>query len=121
MARYSINFAPLTISGETTVLIGRQSYDEAHLRELRREFSHTHVFRRDRNTIIDVPICENSDPLGNIQEEIDLAEDRLLLPSLFGAALLRAFHGQRDIFSDAPVSILGDVSRGMINHPALPS
>lgn len=121
MARYTINFAPLSVGGEINVLIGRQPYDEDHLRELRQEFSHTHVFRRDQDTIIDVPITGDHDPLGNVQEEIDLSKDRLLLPSLFSAALLRAFNGQRDIFSDRPVSVLGDVSRGLISHPSLPT
>ncbi|ASP34998.1 hypothetical protein [Labrenzia sp. VG12] len=121
MAHYSINFAPLSVGGDTTALIGRQPYDDEHLRELRQEFSRTHVFRRDQDTIIDIPIRDDREPLGNLREEIDLAKDRLMLPSLFSSALLRLFSGQRQILSDRPVSVLGDASRGMIGHSALPS
>ena len=120
MARFALNFASLSVEGETTVLVGRQPYAEEHLRDLRKDFSLTHVFRRDRDTIIDVPISANCHPLGNLQEEIDLSEDLMLLPSLFSASLVRAFSGQRDILSDRPVGVLGEVSRGLIGHPALP-
>lgn len=118
---YSVNFSSLSVEGKTAFLIGRQPYDEEHLRELRKEFSHTHVFRRDRDTIIDAPIETGVSPIGNLQEEIDLAKNDLLLPSLFSAALIKVFSGLRDIFEDRPVSILGDVSRGMITHPSLPN
>ena len=121
MAHYGINFAQLSVSGETAILIGRQPYDEEHLRELRQEFSSTYVFRRDKDTIIDIPIVHDREPLGNLREEIDLAQDRLLLPSLFSSALLSLFSGQRQLLSDRPVSVLGNASNGMISHPALPS
>lgn len=118
---YSLNFASLSFEGKNKILIGRQPYDKEHLRELRKDFSHTHVFRRDRDSIIDAPIETGATPLGNLQEEIDLSENGLLLPSLFSAAVIKAFSGLRDILEDRPVSILGDVSRGMIIHPSLPS
>lgn len=121
MVSYSVNFSSLSVDGETNILIGRQPYDEDRLRELRKEFTHTHVFRRDRDTIIDVPIEAGLIPIGNLQEEIDLANDDMLLPSLFSASLIKAFSGLRDILEDRPISILGDVSRGMVSHPSLPT
>ena len=41
-----LNFAPLTLSGETTLNIGYRAYDEDRLKELRAEFGQTHVFKR---------------------------------------------------------------------------
>jgi len=121
MANYSINFAPLAVSGQTNVLIGRQPFDDGHLRDLRSEFLLSHVFRRDGDFIVDVPILPNVEPIGNLQEEIDLADNTMLLPGLFSAALVRAFAGQREILSDRPVSVMGAASRGLIMHPDLPS
>src|SRR5262245_37596977 len=39
---------------------------------------------------------------------------------LLSAALLRTFDGQRDIRSGWPVTVLGNVSRGLLQHPKLP-
>lgn len=121
MSRYTLNFAPLEVWGDTTVMIGRQPFDEEHLRALRRDFALSHIFRRDHDTIVDVPISSDHRPLGSLQEEIDLSQDRLLLPTLFSAALVRAFSGQRELISDRPVSVLGSAARGLIRHDDLPT
>ena len=120
MESYSLNFASLSVEENEEILIGRQPYDKEHLQELRKDFSRTHVFRRDHDTIIDVPIEVGAKPLGNLQEEIDLSKNNMLLPSLFAAALVRIFSGLRDIIDDRPVSILGTESNGTIIHPSLP-
>jgi hypothetical protein len=122
MTKYSINFAPIEIKGDTTVLIGRQAYDRDRLDALRREFRETHVFRRDGadNVILDVPVIAGQKPIGNIQEELDLARYQKLWPPLLSAALLRAFSGVRDIISDRPVSVVGALARGLVRHPNLP-
>ena len=122
MSKYLINFAPISVRGNTTVLVGRQPYDSDRLDELRHEFRETHVFRRDGvdDVIIDIPVAAGQRPIGNAQEEIDLAKYHKLLPPLLSAALIRAFHGSRDILSDRPVGVLGAVSRGLIRHPDLP-
>jgi transposase len=43
VANHSINFAPIEITGETTVLVGRQPYDHDCLDALRSEFSESHI------------------------------------------------------------------------------
>jgi len=120
MKQYTINFAPLSIEGKTVVTVGRQAFSPDRLAELRQEFSVTHVFRRDQDTIIDIPITAGHGPIGNVQEELDLAKNNRLWPILFSAALVRHFSGARDILSDRPVSVLGDKSRGLVQHPELP-
>src|SRR5690606_31703752 len=120
MAKYTINFAPLTIDGEAGAVIGRQPYEQERLAELRRDFSETHVFQRDDETIIDVPVAPDQDPLGDVREEVDLARYRRLWPALFSAALVRAFYGARDILSHRPVSVVGNASSGLIRHRNLP-
>lgn len=122
MSNLLINFAPISVRGDTTVLVGRQPYDKDRLNELRREFRETHVFRRDGidDVIIDIPVVAGQSPIGDVQEEIDLAKHYRLLHTLLSAALIRVFHGSRDIFSVGPVGVLGDARRGLIRHPDLP-
>ena len=122
MSNYTINFAPIDIHGESRVLIGRQSYEKERLEELRREFGETHVFRRDRtgDIIVDIPVVDGQNPLGNIQEEVDLANTPTLWPPLLSAALVRAFSGNRDILSNNPVAVLGAQQRGLVKHSDLP-
>ncbi|NKM99771.1 argonaute/piwi family protein [Rhizobium leguminosarum] len=122
MPNLMINFAPLNVTGNTKVEIGRQPFDSDRLRDLRREFSETHVFRRDGKTdaIVDIPIVDGSSPLGNIREHVDLCHEHRLWPELFRASLLRTFSGRRLILSAYPVSIVGSASQGILRHPELP-
>lgn len=120
MAKLSLNFAPLSMDGNTIVSIGSQGYDAERLADLRGEFRETHVFRRDGDTIVDVPIAEGAVPLGNLVQEVELTRERKLWPALMQATLLRVFAGHRDIFSDYPVTVIGAVQRNMLRHPRLP-
>jgi hypothetical protein len=122
MIKYTLNFAPIELHGHVEILVGKQSYSADRLHDLRREFSRTHVFRRSgaENVIVDIPIVSNAEPLGNIQERLDLKKTPALWPHLLSAALLRTFDGQRDIQSASPVIVLGSTSRGLLKHPKLP-
>lgn len=122
MSKYTINFAPLRLEGDTSVLIGRQPYEAKLLDDLRNEFRETHVFKRDGkdNVILDVPITADRSPLGNIQETVDLEKRYDLWPVLLSASLIRHFTGVRDLLSDRPVSVVGPAARGYVQHPDLP-
>lgn len=122
MGKFLLNFAPLSLRGDVPVLTGRQPYDRDRLNELRAEFRDTHVFQRNSrdDVILDVPITLGAKPIGNIQEEMDLTEDRRLWPALLSAALVNSFSGVRDLQSDRPVSVVGPVQRGFLRHPDLP-
>ena len=122
MSKYTLNLAPLKIDGNTKVIIGRQPYDPEQLIELRGEFGETHVFHRDAkdNVILDLAVTPKGVPIGNVQEEMDLALDRRLRPALLSATLMKAFTGARDLLSDRPVSVIGPVGRGLLRHPDLP-
>jgi len=122
MSQLSLNFAPLNLIGNTSVLVGRQPFDAERLTDLRAEFSGSHVFHRSGmdDTIIDIPIVKDAVPLGNVLESIDLLRERRLWPTLLSASLLRVFGGVRDIVSDRPVSVVGPVSRGYLLHHELP-
>jgi len=123
MTNYTLNFAPIELQGNTEILVGRQFYSADRLRELRREFYKTHIFQRlgAEDAIIDIPVVAGAAPIGNIQEHIDLKKTQGIWSALLSAALLRAFDGQRDIISSWPVSVLGNVSRGLVQHPKLPA
>ena len=120
-ARYSINFAPLALTGDTRVRVGSQPYDRDRLDALRREFRETHVFRRSGEVIIDVPIAAGQQPLGKVQEEIDFAKNERLWPVLLSAALVRTFGGARDLLPQRSVSVLGTPAAGLLLHPRLPA
>jgi hypothetical protein len=59
MGRYALNFSPLTLEGNTKILVGRQPYDFDLLSDLSAEFRVTHVFHRigKDDAILDVPIA----------------------------------------------------------------
>jgi hypothetical protein len=122
MTNYTLNFAQIELHGNTEVFVGRQSYNSNRLHELRREFHKTHIFQRlgAEDAIIDIPVVAGIAPVGNVQDHIDLTNMRGMWSPLFSAALLRAFQGQRDITSSWPVSVLGSVSRGLVQHSNLP-
>lgn len=122
MSRYTLNFAPMELVGNTDILVGRQSYSADRLRDLRREFSGTHVFQRMsmEDAIVDIPVVTGAKPIGNIEEHIDLRRTQGFWSALLSAALLRAFEGQRDMTSSWPVTVLGSASRGLVHHPKLP-
>ena len=121
-ADLSLNFAPVTLKGDSLVNIGYRSFHAAELQELRSEFSGTHVFRRDGrdNTILDIPVVAGHEPLSDKVMEIDLAREFRLWPLLLDAALIRAFHTKREIVRDYPVQILGNEKLNLIKNPALP-
>jgi hypothetical protein len=123
MTNYTLNFVPIDLRGETEVLVGRQSYTADRLRELRREFCKTHVFQRmgADDSIIDIPVVEGVVPVGNLTERVDLGKMQGMWSGLLSAAVLRAFCGQRDVTSAWPVSVLGNVARGLVQHPSLPT
>jgi len=123
MGDYTLNFAPIELHGDAEILVGRQPYSAERLQELRREFCKTHVFQRfgSEDVIIDIPVVCDTRPIGNIQEQIDLKKSLGIWRPLLSAALMRAFQGQREIRSAWPVSVLGTTSRGLIQHPKLPT
>jgi hypothetical protein len=122
MSNCTLNFAPISLSGKTTIFVGTQPYSKEGLHELRQQYPDTHVFRRRGrdDTIVDIPIAAGAVPLGNLQEEVDLSQAKEHWPQLLSAALVRAFAGARDIISDYPVTVLGSAARGLIHHPDLP-
>lgn len=121
MAKLTLNFAPLSMEGATVIQVGSQPYDSERLVDLRNEFRSTHVFRRDRDTVLDIPIAKGAEPLGNLTQDVDLSKERKLWPALMQATLLGIFAGQRDIYSDYPVTVIGSAKKGLIQHPSLPN
>ncbi len=119
-----LNFAPVSLEGETRFFAGRSVYSEERLRGLRAEFFQTHVFRRDHENddILDIPIAARAEPISDKQEEIDLDTDRYLLPMLVREALIRAFMGRRPMRRDrsTPICVIGSPKKNLITHSDLP-
>lgn len=117
----SLNFAPVDLIGESEVTVGFRPYDEQVLRDLRAEFSETHVFRRDWETeaIIDIPITAEAEPLADKTSDIDLRETPKLWAALLNAAVLRSFHKRREIVADYPIEVLGNPKANFVQHEDL--
>ncbi|MFK4503991.1 hypothetical protein ABIF86_008282 [Bradyrhizobium japonicum] len=119
---FTLNFAPIDLEGNTEIIVGRQTYSAERLRELRSEFYETHVFQRmgSEDAIVDIPIAGDVKPVGSVTERIDLKKWQGPWSALVTAALLRAFHGQREIQSTWPLVVLGSSSRGLLKHSRIP-
>ena len=117
-----LNLAPVTQSGEKTLNVGYRPYEKARLNDLRAEFAQTHVFKRDGqdDRIIEIPVVAGAEPLSDKSMEVDLGEAWWYWASLLNAALVRAFHGRREIARDYPVEILGSEKKNYIKHERLP-
>ena len=122
ISNLTLNFALVTLTGQTTLNIGYRPYQKDRLHDLRTEFGQTHVFKRDgkNNTIIEFPVVAGAEPVSDKRMEIDLKKNRPYWGPLLNAALVRAFDGKREIARDYPVEILGSVQRNYIGHDKLP-
>jgi hypothetical protein len=118
MSNYTLNFAPISLTGNTTLFVGTQPYNKDALHALRHAHRSTHVFhRRGRDDmIVDIPVVAGAKPIGPLEEEVDVADAKELLPPLVSAAIVRAFAGARDIVSDRPVSVLGSAAKGLVGR-----
>ncbi len=115
----TINFAPISLEGNCSVLVGRQNYDKERLAELRADFRDTHVFRRDgAESIVDIPIVSGAVPLGHVQETIDLSQHQIFWPMLLQESLIQLL-GKRPILSNNPLKFLG-ARVPLIDHANLP-
>lgn len=123
IANLCLNFASVSLSGGTVIKVGYRKYSAELLQELRDKFHETHIFRwgRQDDTIVDIPVVSDVEPLGNKVQEIDLAVAHWLWAPLLNAALIRAFAGRREIRRDYPVQILGHKSQNLISHERLPA
>jgi hypothetical protein len=118
-----LNFVPVTLVGESVISAGCQPFDDVLLKQLRKDYSQTHIFKRNfrNNTIIDVPVATGANPVANNTIELNLSKERKFLPDLLKAALVRAFYGKREIIRDYPVQVLGSADRNFISSSDLPS
>jgi len=118
----NLNFSPVTFKGKTVINAGCRPFNPELLRRLRKENALTHVFKREfrDNTIIDIPVVPGANPLAEDVIQLDLAQEHRFWGPLVNAALVRAFHGKRDITSDRPLQVLGTTSRNFIESGSLP-
>ena len=119
----NLNFVPVEFEGNTVIDVGFRPYDSEVLKDLRRQFGNTHVFRREHegDLILDIPVVQGAKPLSDKTMEIDLKQKYRLWSALLNAALVRAFYAKREIISDYPVQVLGSEKRNFIRSDKLPS
>lgn len=118
-----INFAPVKMVGDTVMDVGYRPYEDGLIDRLRRDYCGTHIFRSDKrtNTIVDIPVVRGARPLSSKMMEIDLLDEKRFWAPLLSEALIRQFHGQREIFSGYPVCVLGSVDGNFVQSAELPS
>lgn len=119
----NLNFVPVEFEGNTVIDVGFRPYDSEVLKNLRRRFGNTHVFKREHqgDLILDIPVVQGAKLLSNKTMEIDLKREYRHWPALLNAALVRAFYGKREIISDYPVQVLGSEKKNFIHGEKLPS
>ena len=117
-----LNFAPVTLSGETTLHVGYRPFEKGTLNDLRAEFAQTLVFKRDGkdNRFIEIPVAASAELLSDKSMEVNLKENWWYWAPLMNAALVRAFDGKREIACDYPVEVLGSAKLNYIRHEKLP-
>lgn len=122
-ANLSLNFAPVSMSGDTKVSAGTCTYSPETLQELRAAHAESHVFHWDRrnNKIVDVPVIGETGPLGTELIDVDIADAFWLWPALLTSALVRTFAGKREIIRDYPLQVLGHEKSNLIAHESLPT
>ncbi len=119
----SLNFAPVSISGETNIRAGARTYSPDSLQELRAAYTESHIFHWDRrnNKIVDIPVIGETAPLGNEIIDVNIADAFWLWPALLTSALVRTFAGKREIIRDYPLQVLGHEKSNLIAHESLPT
>ena len=89
ISKLLLNFAPVTLTGNTILHVGYRPYLKDTLKDLRTEHGQTHVFKRDGkdDRIIEIPVAEGAKPLRR-QEHGDRPQPQLAIlgtPVEFGS------------------------------------
>ena len=118
----TLNGVIVGVDGDPSLRVGVQSYrSDEQLRELRKEHRQTHLFRRERGTIVSVSLLAGTDPVGDHEEVRKLKDSASLVAVLALDMLLRYFHGLgRPIWQYKPLRIVSNKGSDQLLHRALP-
>lgn len=118
----TLNFAPIHLE-DTEIIVGVTQYqDKDHLRTLRREYSDTHVFHREKNQIISVAIIPEAEVVGETSETVKLSENLYLCAFLVRNALISFLHSlDRRILEYDPIEFVADSTKDNLLTKVLPS
>jgi hypothetical protein len=118
----SLNIAPVQFE-DTEITIGIFDYkDHEQLKTLRNENQNTHLFRRERDELISVPLMSGIEPLGDKTRTIRLSDNLYLCAALVRNALLDHLyaHGIRSFGYD-PIEYLVNASQDDLLLASLPA
>jgi hypothetical protein len=104
--RLTLNCVPIEIDSNTVIPIGIQSYQDGKLEKLWLDYYKTHFFKRDGNQILSISISEDSLPIGDETQEVNLTEKPRLLAALALDSIKRYFlKRESTIISYKPLKI----------------
>ncbi len=117
-----LNIAPVVFE-DNVISVGVTAYrDHDQLRELRRLYWQSHIFRREGEEILCVPIIENAETLGDATKDIRLSENLHLCSALIRDSLLTFLHERNFVsFDFDPIQYLSPASEDDILAASLPA
>lgn len=116
-----LNLSPVKY-GNAEVEVGVFEYqDQDQLKALRDEHFRTHVFRREGDEILCVPVVEGAASIGDSSRTVELKKNPALCAALIRDALINYLHSiGRQIRDYAPVKFLADIQTDFLAS-SLPS
>ena len=93
-----LNFIPITFNNETFTGYSLPYENDEHLRDLRKQYRETHVFRREGDTIQCAPLTETAETLGE-ETTFDITKDFVFAEYIVREALIRFFQKKHAQFA----------------------
>lgn len=93
-----LNFIPITFDNKIFTGYSLPYEDDEHLRDLRKQYRETHVFRREGDFIQCAPLTETAEPLGE-ETTFDITKDFVFAEYLAREALIRFFQEKHARFA----------------------
>jgi hypothetical protein len=111
-----INIAPISFD-DSQLAVGIQPYrDETHLRELRTTQRSSHLVRRFRDHVVDIPLAQEKLPLGE-RKMLRLSENLGVVASLVRESLIQHLHSLGRTLTDFdPITIVSDQKRDLLTQ-----
>jgi len=110
-----LSFLPVEFEGSSSLSVGNLTFESAeHLRSLRENYQHTHIFHRSGSNILCIPLTDSAEQIG--KSTIISIEDHRIAERLIREALFSHFRTQMyEIVRFKPFTLV-DKSRNLLSE-----
>lgn len=117
-----LNFAPIHFE-DAEIIVGVAPYkDKNYLRSLRKKYSDTHLFHRERSQILSLALVPEAESIGETSETIKLSDSLYLCASLVRNALINFLYRlDRRILEYDPIEFVANPAKENLLAKVLPS